>query len=261
MTDGIDNGLDRPLWKSLTSTVGLIVTRNGGTHNVMAAEWTYFVAKSPPHVAVVLSTATLTQALVAPGEPFTVTLCSAEQAGAADFAGSFSGRDVDKSGSAALTLRPGRRVDVPWADGGVLAMECVGRRRVDFPGYHMVVGEVVQAHHPGEPRPPLVKHDGMYALGEPLRRTAVVTAAHWEKPGALLRLAASGPADAGEPYRVALRGPGGIVLDLGAFGPDEYGDLLVDVPVEVPGADGSPGQWTVVVARHGLTDGLGTVRT
>jgi flavin reductase (DIM6/NTAB) family NADH-FMN oxidoreductase RutF len=256
LSESFDDGLATPLWKSLTSTVGLLVTRNRGTQNVMAAEWTYFVAKAPPHVAVVLSSGTLSQGLIGSGDPFTVTLCSAGQADLADFAGSFSGRDVDKTAAAAMTLRPGLRADVPWIDGGVLAMECVQTRRVDFPGYHMIVGEVVQAHWPEQPLSPLVKHDGMFALGEPLPHPAVVAAGQWVRPGASLRVAATGRAPAGTPYGVVLHGPEDERHDLGRFPPNRYGDLLLTVPT--PPVEATAG-WTVVVSRRGLADGAGAV--
>ncbi len=112
-------------WKKATSTVGLVVTRGSGCTNVMAAEWTYFVAREPPHIAVVINEKNWTAELVGLGDSFTVTLASSGQADLVDFVGGFSGRDVDKSTTSGLRFEPGSSVEVPWVAGGVAAFECV----------------------------------------------------------------------------------------------------------------------------------------
>jgi flavin reductase (DIM6/NTAB) family NADH-FMN oxidoreductase RutF len=244
----------RDLWKLATTTVGIVCTKNGIAINAMAAEWTYLVSKNPPHVAVVLSDAALTQQLASDGE-FSVTLCAEEQAALADFLGSVSGRDMDKAASHSLVLREPTTNSTPWADGGVAAFECTVTQVVDLPGYRMVIGAIVAAHLPEEPRRPLVKHGGMYALGQPLDRKTVVTAAQIVDGAPLrIRIAATGAGeDPAAPFRISVVDPRNGTLHLGDALPDEYGDLLTELAVPDPPAWIE--QSEVIVERAGASPG------
>lgn len=229
------------LWKHSTSTVGLVTSRHGAGVNVMAAEWTYFVAKEPPHVAIGVHDDNLTQELVLEHGEFGVTLCTADQAVLADFVGSMSGRDIDKTSSELVTLVPPVVTSTPRVAGGVLSAECVVREIVKLPNYRLIVGEVVYAEvDEAASADPLVKHGAMYRIGAPIVREAVAVAAEVfvaddGRTGVLV--AATGPFADG----------GGVVVDLvsdlppgrwelGRPTPDEYGDVyeLFEVP---PGAD------------------------
>ncbi|MFE2938926.1 flavin reductase family protein [Streptomyces sp. NPDC059255] len=246
------------LWKKLTSTVGLVSVRHGSATNVMSAEWSYFVNKAPLYAAVVLGPRSATGALIAAAGEFSLTLCAEDQAELADFAGSFSLADIDKTGSELITFGEPAATGTPWVTGGVVAVECVLRQTVRFPVHTLYAGEVVAAHLPtsaprapagpggaggagGTPRP-LVKHGAMHTLGDPVRRTAVVTTAQL-LPDGLLRIAATGPVatgpaatgrSAGEArWRVTLLTADGGTVPLGEHPPAAYGDFLVDLPVPV----------------------------
>ncbi|MFE3737309.1 flavin reductase family protein [Streptomyces sp. NPDC059134] len=229
------------LWKKLTSTVGLVSVRHGSATNVMAAEWSYFVNKAPLYAAVVLGPRSASGALIAAAGEFSLTLCAEDQAELADFAGSFSLADVDKTGSERITFGTPTATGTPWVTGGVVAVECVLRETVRFPVHTMYAGEVVAAHLPGHapgggPVRPLVKHGPMHALGGPVRRTAIVAAAQL-LPDGLLRIAATGPAATGRAadarWRVTLLTADGGTVPLGEHPPAAYGDFLVDLPVPV----------------------------
>lgn len=252
------------LWKSLTTTVGLVVTtrRNPSGVNVMAAEWTYFVAKQPLQVAVVLCEGTLTRDLIRDAGEFSVTLCSAEQAGLADFVGSFSGRDIDKTTSEDLVLHEPDRTGTPWVGGGIAGLECVVRQRVELPGYLMVIGEVVAAHvdegHRGDP---LVKHGRMYSLGPPIARRAVVAAAELVAGETrALRVAASGPTEPEDaPWSVTLVAADGRAWPLGEHECDEYGDLFAEIDLDHIDPVPDPTGYRVLVERRGLKPGRAAV--
>lgn len=184
------------LWKRLTSTVGLVGVRCGALTNVMAAEWSYFVNKTPLYAAVVLGPRAATGALIAEAGEFSLTLCGEDQAELADFASGFSVADVDKTTSELIEFGAPRVIGSPWVDSGLLAVECVIRETVRFPGHTMYAGEVVPAHLPEDPPRPLVKHGAMYGLGEPVLPTAIVAAAQL-LPGRLMRVAATGGGRAG----------------------------------------------------------------
>ncbi|MFJ1749074.1 flavin reductase family protein [Streptomyces sp. NPDC088116] len=227
MTPDLPDGL----WKKLTSTVGLVSVRHGTGTNVMAAEWSYFVNKAPLYAAVVLGPRAATGALIAGAGEFSLTLCAEDQAEVADFAGSFSVADVDKTGSELIAFGEPEATGSPWVTGGLVAVECVLRQTVNFPVHTMYVGEVVAAHLPAHPPRPLVKHGAMHTLGAPVRRTAVVATAR-SLPGGLLRIAATGPVGAEDGrWRVSLLTAGGVTEPLGDHPTGVYGDFLVDLPV------------------------------
>jgi flavin reductase (DIM6/NTAB) family NADH-FMN oxidoreductase RutF len=268
-----NNMVTAGMWKHLTTTVGLVSSGHDNGVNIMAAEWTYFLNKDPLYIAVGLSKRSVSRKLIKRSGEFSVTLCAESQAEAADFAGSFSGLDVDKSSSEAFTLRAPAVIATPWVEGGVAAFECVVRRVVRLPDYHLFIAEAVAAHIDSDRRP-LVKHGPMYALGDPVEKTAVVAAAQaLRQPGAggplLLRVAAAGRSP--EPRslrRITLVGKNDDELPLGEYSADEYGDLLVDVdlPPLVPGGalsscrirvecDGLKPGWARVSAQPELSAG------
>ncbi|MGA4986333.1 flavin reductase family protein [Streptomyces cellulosae] len=246
----------RDLWKKLTSTVGLVVTHHDDTVNVMSAEWSTFVNKQPLYAAVALGPRTASRRRLEAAGEFSVTLCAEEQAGLADFAGSFSVTDIDKTGSDLVRLGTPEATATPWVTGGVLAVECRLRETVALPSHTLCIGEVVAAHLPDEAPRPLVKHGGMHTLGAPVRRTDVVAAAQLRPDGAL-RVAATGPAFAvGAPWRITLRPADGPPVPLGDHPPTPHGDLLADLPLP-PSV--SPHGLGVLVERGAAAPGTATV--
>ena len=251
------------LWKRASTTVGLVVVAgNDPTRfNVMAAEWTYVVAKEPPHIAVVLCEGTFTRQMLECASEFSVTLCSASQAALADFAGSFSAYDIDKTSSEDVVLAQPSVTRIPWVTGGLAGLECVTRQRVELPGYLMVIGEVVADHaEPDRATDPLVKHGRMYSLGPALVRDAVVAAAELRMGPAMLRVAATGPTNpADAPWFVTLETLDGGSWSLGSHEPNEYGDLLVDVDLHLAGVNSGASGGRVTVERAGLKPGRASV--
>jgi flavin reductase (DIM6/NTAB) family NADH-FMN oxidoreductase RutF len=241
------------LWKKLTSTVGLVSVRHDTGTNVMAAEWSYFVNKAPLYAAVVLAPQAATRDLLTSAGEFSLTLCADEQAALADFAGSFSVADIDKTSTEAIRFGAPHAITTPWVSGGVLAVECELRDVVEFPVHTMYVGEVVAAHQPENSRRPLVKHGAMHTLGEPAHRTTITAAAQL-RPGNILRVAATGPAATG-PWRVGLVAPDGTVMPLGGYPCGDNGDLLVDLPLPASLRDGDLDGRRVQVARDGAEPG------
>ncbi|MFF3215501.1 flavin reductase family protein [Streptomyces sp. NPDC002886] len=223
------------LWKTLTSTIGIVSVRHESGVNVMSAEWSYFVNKEPLYVAVVLSPRADTRDLLPTAKEFSLTFCAEEQAELADFAGSFSLGDIDKTSSELIEFGTPEATRTPWVTGGVTALECVLRDTVDFPVHRMYVGEVVAVHTPATARKPLVKHGAMHSLGAPVQRTAVVAAAQFLSEHAL-RIAATGPGAAGaDEWHLSLLSSDGQEVPLGTYPSAEYGDFLLDLPLpQVP---------------------------
>lgn len=245
------------LWKTLTSTVGLVAVQHDNGVNVMSAEWSYFVNKEPLYVAVVLNPRSTSRDLLATAQEFSLTLCAEDQAELADFAGSFSLGEVDKTSSELFGFGDPEATRTPWVTGGVVALECVLRDTVDFPVHRMYVGEVVAVHSPPAERRPLVKHGPMHTLGAPVQRTAVVAAAQL-LPENMVRIAATGPASPGtDEWRLSLLSGDGRTVDLGTHPSSEYGDFLVDLPLPPSGGPFTAAR--VKVERAGAKPGYARV--
>lgn len=250
--------MSRNLAEYLTSTVGLICTRHADGINIMAAEWTYLVSKEPPQAAVVISDEAFTQAAALGAGEFSVTLCSADQAALADFAGSVSGRDIDKTSSDLVELREPVAISTPWVGGGLAALECRITQVVELPGYQMLIGEVL-ATHADEAKlgDPLVKHGAMYSLGAPLHRCAVVAAAGFSagtRPR--VRVAAAGhSSDESAVWQVFLSDGRGTTVPLGTAAPTEYDDLLAWFTIPEAAAKWNLSAAEILVRRDGLEPG------
>ena len=197
----------------------------------MAAEWTYFLNKQPLYVGVALGARSHTRELLTGAGEFAVTLCAEEQAELADFAGSFSLLDVDKTTSDLVEFGAPEAGSTPWVEGGLLGLECVVRQVVDLPVHRLFVGEVLAVHPAALTRRPLVKHGTMATLGPPVQRSAVVAAAKVE--GGALHVFATGPTppDGSGGWQVSVLPAGGEEVDLGVHPSAEYGDFEAVLPV------------------------------
>lgn len=239
----------------LTSTVGLITTIVDERVNVMAAEWSYFVAREPLHIAVGISDQNWSHTRIQVAGEFAVTLCTDSQAAIASFAGSFSGLEVDKTSSADLELAGPAVLHTPHVRGGVLNAECAVRELVELPGYVLAIGEAVWTQvDPAASRNPLIKHGTMHRLGPVVADRRVVVAAGFPDPAEpVLRIAASAyqaPPDA--PWLISVTGTttGECYVDQSLA---ESGGLLM-VDVDVP-AEAGKEPLAVQVSRAGCRPG------
>jgi flavin reductase (DIM6/NTAB) family NADH-FMN oxidoreductase RutF len=233
----------------LTSTVGLITTVADKRVNVMAAEWSYFVAREPLHIAVGISDQNWSNSQIRKAGEFAVTLCTDSQVALAAFAGSLSGLDVDKTSSADLELAEPTVLSTPHVRGGVLNAECVVREVVELPGYALVIGEAVWTHADEDAAAhPLVKHGTMHELGPTVTDHRVTVAAGFPNPAVpVLRVAATtyqAPPDA--PWQISVFGTTTGVQHADLSLAESGGLLMVDV--DLPPAAGRE-SLTVEVSR------------
>jgi len=253
------------LFRFLTTSVGLVVAKREHGVNVMSAEWTYFVAREPLHIAVGINDDAYTQRLVEEAGEFSVTLCSASQASIANFAGSVSGADIDKTSSRRVELVPAVVTSTPRVAGGVLSAECRLVAALDLPGYKLLVGEALAVRtDERENEDPLVKHGGMYRLGEPICDDAIAAAAEIvaDDAGApVVRVAAS--VQAGErqgcSWRVSIVSPDRSRLLLGEAASNGYGDMMEEFSVSDLWPGVALSQCQIVVERADTRPGWAAI--
>lgn len=251
------------LFRFLTTTVGLVVARRDGGVNVMSAEWTYFVARDPLHVAVGINDGAYTQRLVEEAGEFSVTLCSVAQAALASFAGSFSGLEIDKSSSDLVDLVPPVATSTPRLSGGVFSAECPVVARLDLPGYKLFVGTAL-AVRLDDRAEPLVKHGGMYRLGERVRSQAIAAAAELlvdEDGLPWVRVAASlqGGRNACDPWHFSVVVPDGTRHVLGEVAGSDQASIIEDFPASHLWPDVTLPGCRVIVERAGTSAGTAAI--
>jgi len=244
----------------LTSTVGLVTARMGDRVNVMSAEWTYFVAREPLHIAVCVQDSNYSQRLITDAGQFSVTLCDESLAPMAEFAGSFCGEEVEKCSARGFDLEGPHATQTPHVAGGLLNAECVVRQTVQLPGYLLVIGEAVWvATHDENLQRPLVKHGRMYGLGAPIASRQVVACVRRGADPSVIEVAATaqGVDQQVGHWSVTARDPGtGSVTTL--WEDEDYaGDLWVDVAL--PDGLGSDSELVIAVERDGCQAGEATL--
>lgn len=95
-----------------------------GRANAMTAAWGGIACSRPPCVAVSLRAATATHGNILQRRAFTISLPGREQAAAADYFGTVSGRQVDKFAATGLTPVRAELVDAPYVGEFPFVMEC-----------------------------------------------------------------------------------------------------------------------------------------
>jgi flavin reductase (DIM6/NTAB) family NADH-FMN oxidoreductase RutF len=254
--------MSNQLFRYLTTTVGLVTVAHDLEVNVMAAEWSYFVARDPLHLGVAIGDGAYTQGLIEEAGEFAVTLCSASQASLANFVGSFSGSEIDKTSSRLIELVPGLEIATPRVAGGVFSAECRVAADLELPGFKLFVGEALAVYVDEDAsREPLVKHGAMYRLGEPIYDDRIAVAA--ELVDGTVRVAAS--VQTGEridaPWTVSLVSEDGRRRALGEVASNEYGDMYAEFGLAEAWPAVAVSACRVLVERPDASPGWASVST
>ncbi len=162
----------------MTTTVALITSGASNDYNVMAAEWTYMVARRPPYVMVCIQDGNVSGDLIAQQLEFGATFLTDKQSVLADVAGHFSKSDMTKLSASIFETIPSQKIVPPVIRGGLATFECRVERIIRLPGYRLFLSRVLAARtDPAAQAHPLVKHGGMYRMGEPINDSPLALAA------------------------------------------------------------------------------------
>ena len=162
----------------MTTTVALITSGGANDYNVMAAEWTYLVARRPPYLMVCVQDGNVSGDLIAEQLEFGATFLTDEQSVLADVAGHFSKSDITKLSALVFETVPGQKIGPPVIRGGLATFECCVERLIRLPGYRLFIARVLAAQtDPAAHAHPLVKHGGMYRMGAPINDSPLALAA------------------------------------------------------------------------------------
>jgi len=114
-----------------------------GRPNIMTAAWGGVCCSDPPCVAVSLRAATHSHGSIVARRAFTLSIPSEEQVREADFAGIYSGREVDKFEALGLTPVRSTLVDAPYVEECPMVLECTLRHTFELGLHTQFVGQVM----------------------------------------------------------------------------------------------------------------------
>ncbi|HKK61904.1 MAG TPA: nitroreductase family protein [Bacteroidales bacterium] len=114
-----------------------------GKPNIMTAAWISICNSDPLSIAVSMRPATYSYGNVTEAKSFTVNIPSSEMAKYVDYAGRFSGRDVDKFKETGLTAVKGEFVNAPYIKEFPIVIECELTEFHDLGSHRQFIGKVI----------------------------------------------------------------------------------------------------------------------
>jgi flavin reductase (DIM6/NTAB) family NADH-FMN oxidoreductase RutF/nitroreductase len=114
-----------------------------GKPNIMTAAWIGISNSDPLSIAVSMRPATYSYANVTESGAFTVNIPSAELAKYVDYAGRFSGREVDKFKETGLTPLRSEFVNAPYIKEFPLVIECELTEYHDLGSHRQFIGKII----------------------------------------------------------------------------------------------------------------------
>lgn len=146
----------------------LVVARDAaGKANLMPAGWGMICSGEPLMVCVAVGHTRYTHQCIEQTREFVFAWAGEGQAELVEYAGSHSGRDVDKFQALDIPTAPAAVVNVPLLAEAAANLECRLHHSVSVGDHTIFVGEVVAAHLPDEPIAKLDNFAGNFAVAQP----------------------------------------------------------------------------------------------
>lgn len=165
VTVGEAMGRKYPEW------IVLVVARDGqGKANLMPAGWGMICSGNPPMVCVGIGHTRYTHQCIEETGEFVFAWAGEGQADLVEYAGSHTGREVDKFQAFDIPTAPAAVVNVPLLAEAAANLECRVHQAIPTGDHTIFVGEVVAAHVPDEPIAKLDNFAGTYAVARPVER-------------------------------------------------------------------------------------------
>lgn len=114
-----------------------------GRPNVMTISWGGICCSDPPCAAVSVRKNRYSFGGIVKNEAFTINVPSAAQVRAADYVGTYSGRDEDKFAALGLTAVRSDLVNAPYVEEFPLVLECALRHTIEIGVHTQFIGEIM----------------------------------------------------------------------------------------------------------------------
>lgn len=123
--------------------VTLVTSRYEKIDNVCTVSWSGIVCSHPEFISISLKENRYSFDLIKQSGVFGVNMATRELLKAADYCGTYSGREVDKFSECSLTKFQADIIDVPLLLESPVNIECIVHDIIDLGGHKMFIGRVV----------------------------------------------------------------------------------------------------------------------
>ena len=118
-------------------------------YNIITVAWTGIVNSEPPMTYISVRKSRHSHGIIEKSGEFVINLCTAQLAGATDYCGVKSGRDINKFKDQNLTPIPGQLVKCPMILESPVNIECKVREVHHYPSHDMFVADILTVHADG----------------------------------------------------------------------------------------------------------------
>lgn len=158
------------------------VSDKAGNSNIITVAWTGTICTNPAMLYISVRPERHSYQMLRESGEFVVNLTTEQLAGATDYCGVKSGRDVDKFAELHLTKEPAEHVKAPMIGESPVNIECRVVRVEELGSHHMFIAEVLAVHvdeaymdekgkfELADAKPIVYSHGEYFSLGKELGR-------------------------------------------------------------------------------------------
>jgi flavin reductase (DIM6/NTAB) family NADH-FMN oxidoreductase RutF len=121
----------------------MITSKYGDIENVFTVSWVGTICTNPPMLSVSIRPERYSYELIKNSREFAVNIPDKHLAGAADYCGVKSGRDVNKFAELGLIKEKASKIMAPLIRQCPVSIECVVKDILELGSHHMFIAEVV----------------------------------------------------------------------------------------------------------------------
>lgn len=121
----------------------LVTTKWGGFQNILTVSWAGIASSHPEFITIAINKKRYSHALIVNSGYFVANIINDDLLYAADYCGSYSGRDHDKFSDCNFTISSGYTLDVPVISECPVNIECKVDNVIDLGSHDLIIGKVL----------------------------------------------------------------------------------------------------------------------
>ena len=122
----------------------LVTSRYKNQDNVLAVSWSGIVCSHPEYVSISIKPSRFSHDIIKKSRCFTINIINEDILPAADFCGSFSGKNIDKFAECNFTKINGETINVPMIKECPINIECQVEQIINLGSHTMFIGKVLK---------------------------------------------------------------------------------------------------------------------
>lgn len=121
----------------------LVTSLLGNVRNVLTVSWTGIASSHPEYITISINKKRFSHSLIINSGAFIANIIDEDLLFAADYCGTYSGREVDKFEHCRFNISNGKIVDAPLIDDCPINIECIVEKTIDLGSHDLIIGKVV----------------------------------------------------------------------------------------------------------------------